>query len=329
MISIALDVSGGDLPIEERIKGALFSLDLEKDLSVVLVGDEQSILPVLQANHSENNSRLTIVHTQESISMSDAPSRILKDKKMSSLAIATQLVKEKKCQGIVSAGNTGAQMAAGIFQLGRIAGIERPGIAITIPTEKSYCILIDAGANTDVKTKNLLDFAKMGSIFCRTIYQIEKPKVALINNGSESEKGNLLNKESYPVFQKECPNFIGYIEGRDIMKGTADVIVCDGFTGNIILKTIEGTAQFIFSHLKKGIKSSLIQKLGALFLRKTFKSLQKKMDYRIYGGAPLLGINGISIICHGSSDSLAIQNALLLAVGMVRQKTIESISHFS
>lgn len=329
MISIALDVSGGDLPIEEKIQGALLSLKVNKELFVVLVGNESLILTQLKLFNSLDNNRLKIVHTSETISMNDAPSRILKDKKNSSLAIATSLVKSKECQGIVSAGNTGAQMAAGIFQLGRIAGIDRPGIAITIPTEKGFCILIDAGANTDVKSKNLLDFAKMGLIYSKTVYQIEKPTVALINNGAEEEKGNFLTKESFPILSKEIPNFIGYIEGREIMKGEVDVIVCDGFTGNIILKTIEGTASSLFSQIKKGINQSLVQKIAALFLRKTFLSLKRKMDYRVYGGAPLLGINGVSIICHGSSDSLAIQNALLLASRMIKQKTIESISLLS
>jgi glycerol-3-phosphate acyltransferase PlsX len=261
--------------------------------------------------------------------MDDAPSRILKDKKDCSLSIATSLVKTNDCQGIVSAGNTGAQMAAGLYQLGSISGIERPGIAITIPTENNFCVLIDAGANPDVKTKNLLDFAKMGSSFCKTVYKIENPRVALINNGTEEGKGNLLNKTSFPVLKNEVPNFIGYIEGREIMKGSADVIVCDGFTGNIILKTIEGTASSVFSLLKKNINQSPFQKIGAIFLRKTFSTLKQKMDYRIYGGAPLLGLKGVSIICHGTSDSLAIQNAILLATKMVRQKTIDSISQFS
>jgi glycerol-3-phosphate acyltransferase PlsX len=329
LISISLDASGGDLPIEEKIKGALLSLHSDKELLVYLVGNESDINPIIKSFNSPYSSRIKIVHTSEIISMGDAPSRILKDKKNSSLSLATTLVKSKECQGIVSAGNTGAQMAAALFQLGRIRGIERPGIAITIPTEIGYSVLIDAGANPDVKTKNLLDFAKMGSIYCKTIYQIDFPSIALINNGTEEEKGNLLNKESFPVFSSEIKNFKGYIEGRDILKGIVDVIVCDGFTGNIILKTIEGTALSIFSELKKNIKTSFLQKVGASFLRNTFKALKNKMDYRAYGGAPLLGINGVSIICHGSSDSLAIKNAILLASKMVKNKTIETISQLS
>jgi phosphate acyltransferase len=329
LISIALDVSGGDLPYEERIKGALLSLQLDKELFIALVGNETFILPIVKSSFKIDPNRFKIVHTSESISMSDAPSRILKDKKNSSLSIATSLVKQKECQGIVSAGNTGAQMAAGLFQLGRLPSIDRPGLAITIPTETGFCVLIDAGANTDIKPKNLLDFARMGSQYCKTVYQIEKPKVALVNNGTEEEKGNILTKESFSILKKEISGFKGFIEGRDIMKGSVDVIVCDGFTGNIILKTIEGTASSIFSQIKKEISKSLTQKIGALVLRKTFSALKDKMDYRVYGGAPLLGINGISIVCHGSSDSLAIQNAILLASKMVKQKTIDSISHFS
>jgi glycerol-3-phosphate acyltransferase PlsX len=329
LISIALDVPGGDLPIAERIKGALASLLLDQELFIVLVGDKNDISLHLNSLNCINHPRIEIVHTTETISMNDAPSSILKDKKNSSLSVATSLVKSKKCHGIVSAGNTGAQMAAGLFQLGRIPGIDRPGIAITIPTESGFCVLIDAGANTDVKPKNLLDFAKMGSIYSKSIYHIVEPRVALINNGTEEEKGNFLTKESFPLLAGQIPNFIGFLEGRNIMKGDADVIVCDGFTGNIILKTIEGTASSLFSQMKKVINQSFIQKIGALILKSTFTSLKEKLDYRVYGGAPLLGISGISIICHGSSDSLAIQNAILLVLKMVKEKTIETISQFS
>lgn len=328
MISIALDVPGGDLPIVERVKGALASLQTDQELCVVLVGNKDDIFSILRSLGVLNHTRIEVVHTTESISMKDAPSQILKDKKNSSLSVATSLVKSKQCSGIVSAGNTGAQMAAGLFQLGRIPGIDRPGIAITIPTESGFCVLIDAGANTDVKPKNLLDFAKMGSTYSKSVYRVLNPRVALINNGTEKEKGNFLTKESYSLLSMEMPNFIGFIEGREIMKGTADVIVCDGFTGNIILKTIEGTASSLLSEIKKNINNSFFRKISAFFLRSTFISLKEKMDYRVYGGAPLLGIAGISIICHGSSDSLAIQNAILLALKMVREKTIETISQF-
>lgn len=329
MISIALDVPGGDLSVQERLIGALNALISEEELRIIFVGNESQIGPLIRSKTRSLSLRTNIIHTLDSISMSDAPSRILKDKKDCSLSIATKLVKENQCAGIVSAGNTGAQMAAGLFLLGRMRGIDRPGIAIPIPTNTGYSILIDGGANTDIKPKNLLDFARMGSLFIETVYGIKQPKVALVNNGTEEEKGNLLTKESYFLLKREIPTFTGYIEGRDLMFGNADVIVCDGFTGNIILKTMEGTAISIFSHLKKEISKSLIQKFGALLLKKTFQSLKDKLDYRIYGGAPLLGINGISIICHGSSDRIAIKNALLLAVKMVRQKTIEKIDSLS
>lgn len=328
MISISLDVSGGDLPIAERISGALLALSANQELFVVLVGDEENISSELDTHKNVPLHRLKIVHTTETILMSDAPSRILKDKIKCSLSIATSLVKTKECQGIVSAGNTGAQMAAGLFQLGRLPQIDRPGIAITIPTLQSFSVLIDAGANTDIKPKNLLDFARMGSIYTKTVFKIPNPKIALINNGSEEEKGNSLNKETFPLLKREIPGFIGYLEGRDLMKGVADVFVCDGFTGNIILKTIEGTASSLFLLIKQGIHQSIIQKLGAILMKKTLLSLKEKMDYRVYGGAPLLGINGVSIICHGSSDTIAISNALLLAAKMVSQKTMEYISNF-
>lgn len=326
MISIALDVPGGDLSFQERIHGALHALNCDEELRVVFVGDESQIEPFVKSLPKTVSLRISIVHTLETISMAEAPSRILKEKKSCSLSLATKLVKEAQCAGIVSAGNTGAQMAAGLFLLGRMKGIDRPGIAIPVPTNNGYSILIDGGANTDVKPKNLLDFARMGSLFIETVYGIKQPKVAILNNGSEQEKGNLLTKESYSLLKREVETFTGFIEGRDLMSGIADVIVCDGFTGNIILKTMEGTAIAIFSHLKKEIKKSIWQKLGAILLQKSFQSLKDKLDYRLYGGAPLLGINGISIICHGTSDRVAIKNAILLAVKMVRQKTIEKMA---
>lgn len=328
MISIALDVLGGDLPDEVRIKGALSALDAEKELFIWFVGNESIILDYINKLRFPFSKRWKIIHNTNNFGMGETPSKILKEKKYSSLSVATSLVKSNDCSGLVSAGNTGAQMATSLFQLGRIAGIDRPGIAISIPTSIGFTILIDAGANTDIKSKNLVDFSIMGQAYSKTIYKTNKPSVALINNGSEEEKGNLLNKESFPILQKEVDNFIGYIEGRDIMSGKVDVIICDGFTGNIILKTIEGTALSILKTLKYEIDHSIIKKIGASFLKSTLSALKKKLDYRNYGGAPLLGINGVSIICHGSSDEVAIKNALLQAFEMVKNKTIESISSF-
>jgi glycerol-3-phosphate acyltransferase PlsX len=328
LINISLDVSGGDLPFEERVLGALKALRENKDLSVTLVGDENLIGPYLSKTENDSTilDRIKIVDSKETIDMDEQPSKILTEKKKSSLGVATELVKTGECSGIVSAGNSGAQMAAALFQLGRISSIERPGIAIPVPTIDKSIVLIDGGANVEVKPKNLYDFAVMGSIFAKVAYNVKEPKIALINNGTEEEKGNKLTKEAYILLKNNLPDFIGYIEGREMMAGKADVVVCDGFTGNIILKTIEGVGLSILRFLKNDFKKTPIKMLGAYLLKDTFLTLKKKMDYKEYGGAPLLGVKGISIISHGSSDNFAIKNALLLAYKMAKEDIINKIS---
>lgn len=328
MINIALDVPGGDFSQKERIIGAVEALKESKNLKVFLVGDSKLIEGYFTELKLDSKllSRLEIVESKEILEMDEQPSRVLKEKKNSSIAIATELVRNGKCSGIVSAGNSGAQMAAALFQLGRISLIERPGIAIPVPTIDKQIVLIDGGANVDVKARNLYDFAIMGGIFSKIAYKVNKPKIALINNGTEEEKGNKLTREAFNLLKNNLPNFIGYIEGREMMEGKADVVVCDGFTGNVILKTIEGVGLTILSFLKKDFKKDPLKKCGALLIKDTLFTLKKKMDYREYGGAPLLGVNGISIISHGSSDSLAIKNAILLAEKMAEEKIIEKIS---
>jgi phosphate acyltransferase len=225
----------------------------------------------------------------------------------------------------VSAGNTGAQMAASLFMLGRISSIDRPAIAITVPCINGSFVLLDAGANTDLKAQHLYDFARMGHAYAKIIYCKDDPVVGLLNNGTEEEKGNKLTKETFPLLS-QLTSFYGFIEGREMMKGVCDVIVCDGFTGNIVLKTIEGVAQSLMTWLKEEIHSSLMHKLAGLFLKSSFQKLKHKLDYRAVGGAPLLGVNGISIICHGSSDALAIKNALLLADKLHLKNLINQLS---
>lgn len=328
MIDIALDVLGGDLAPEIRLQGAIEALKEDSNLSLTLVGQQEMISKFLIKNLTDALiKRVKVINSNEIIEMNESPSKVLKEKRISSVAIATKLVSDGQSNGVVSAGNTGAQMATGIFQLGRISSIERPGIAITVPTEKGPIILIDGGANVDVKPRNIVEFGVMGYMFAKTVYNIENPKVALINNGTEEEKGNKITKESFSLLKEKLKSFIGYIEGREMMKGKADVVVCDGFIGNILLKTIEGVGLSIISILKSDIKSSILKKFGALFLKSTFKKLKNKMDYREYGGAPLLGIKGISIIAHGSSDNTAIKNAIKLAVKMHKEDIINLIEN--
>lgn len=328
MINIALDVPGGDLPEKERTLGAVEALKENKDLKVFLVGNIDLIkryLDELKVD-SKLKERIEIVDSKDVITMDDLPSIVIKEKKNSSIAIAIDLVRNGKCKGVVSAGNSGAQMAASLFQLGRISLIDRPGIAIPVPTIDRPIVLIDGGANVDIRAKNLLEFAVMGGIFSKVAYGVNEPKIALINNGTEEEKGNKLTKEALILLKNNLPNFIGYIEGREMMDGIADVVVCDGFIGNIVLKTIEGVGLSILTFLNNEFKKSPLKLIGASLLKDTLLTLKKKMDYREYGGAPLLGVNGISIISHGSSDSTAIKNAILLAKKMAENNIIEKIS---
>lgn len=325
MIKVALDVPGGDLPELVKINGALDALQENEDLSIILVGNQSDISPEIALLPQAIRERIEIRHTDVTIDMGESPSHILKQKKTSSLSIAVELVKNKEAHAIVSAGNTGAQMAASLFLLGRLSTIDRPAIAITVPCMKGSFVLLDAGANTDLKPQHLFDFARMGYAYAKIFYHKDQPSIALLNNGTEKEKGNKLTKEAFPLLS-QLPSFSGFIEGREMMNGLCDVVVCDGFTGNIVLKTIEGVAQSLMSWLKEELKGSLARKLAALFLKSSFRKLKHKMDYRVVGGAPLLGVNGISIICHGSSDAFAIKNAILLAKKLHQESLISQIS---
>lgn len=325
MTTIALDVPGGDLPDQIKINGALDALQENENLSIILVGNQYLISKELDTISSTLKKRIDICHTEITIGMGESPSRILKQKKLSSLGLAVELVKNKKANAIVSAGNTGAQMAASLFMLGRISSIDRPAIAITVPCINGSFVLLDAGANTDLKAQNLFDFARMGHAYAKIIYRKDAPVIGLLNNGTEEEKGNKLTKEAFPLLS-QLSSFYGFIEGREMMKGSCDVIICDGFTGNIVLKTIEGVAQSLMSWLKEELHSSLPHKFAGLLLKSSFRKLKYKLDYRAVGGAPLLGVNGISIICHGSSDALAIKNALLLADKLHQESLIDQLS---
>jgi phosphate acyltransferase len=322
-----LDVPGGDLPEQVKIKGALDALQENEDLSIILVGNQSVISQEIASTPSSLKNRIEIYHTNVTIDMGESPSHILKQKKNSSLSIAVELVKNKQANAIVSAGNTGAQMAASLFLLGRLSSIDRPAIAITVPCMNGSFVLLDAGANTDLKAQHLFDFARMGYAYAKIFYHKDQPSIGLLNNGTEKEKGNKLTKEAFPLLS-QLPSFYGFIEGREMMDGLCDVVVCDGFTGNIVLKTIEGVAQSLMSWLKEELRGSVTRKIAALFLKASFRKLKHKLDYRVVGGAPLLGVNGISIICHGSSDALAIKNAILLATKLHQESLINQISSF-
>ncbi|NLT95775.1 MAG: phosphate acyltransferase PlsX [Clostridia bacterium] len=322
-MKIALDVMGGDYAPAEIIKGAQEAVKLYPYIEkIYLVGDQKQIQDYLQEKHE----KLEIFHASEVIAMDEHPGIAYRKKKDASITVATKLVKDGLAHGVVSAGSTGAQMVAALFGLGRIKGVDRPAIGTVLPTLKGGKLLLDVGANADCKVQHLVQFAKMGSIYSEKVLGIENPKVALINIGSEKTKGNELAIKTYEQLEKMNDiNFVGNVEGRDIPKGDADVMVCDGFVGNVVLKLMEGMASAFAQIIKEETNKSFVSKMGAALMLPALKGMKKRMDYSEYGGAPLLGVDGISIICHGSSKSQAIHNAIRVAYESYSQGFIDTI----
>ncbi len=322
---IALDAMGGDHGPDEQIAGAIQALE-ETDLLLTLVGNESAIQGCLNRMAPDTGilSRLQILHTSEKVEMGESPVDAIRKKKNSSVMLAFDLVKKGEADAAVSAGNSGATMAAAIRKLGRIKGISRPGIANAFPTLKKPVVMMDLGANVDCRPQHLFQFALMASAFSR-VFDITSPRVGILSIGEESGKGNQLVKETYAMLADSSMNFIGNVEGRDIFQGNVDVIVCDGFVGNICLKVSEGLVEAATEMIRTGIMGSLKAKIGYLLARPVFKKFKKRMDYAEYGGAPLLGINGTGIICHGKSSSIAIKNAIIEAAKIVENKVNDNI----
>jgi len=317
-VQIALDAMAGDNGPEELIAGALLATK-EADLRVSLVGDEVLLKKHLDrlAPDSDKADAIKIVHASQVIKMSENPVNAIRKKKDSSVMVAFDLVRQGQADAVVSAGNSGATMAAGVRKLGRLKGVSRPGIASLFPTQKKPVILMDIGANVDCRPQHLYQFAVMASAYSR-VRDISRPTVGLLSIGEETGKGNSLVKESYPLLENSSLNFIGNVEGRDVFQGDVDVIVCDGFVGNICLKISEGLADAMMQMLKDEIVKSFPAKVGYLLARPAFKAFKKRVDYAEYGGAPLLGINGTGLICHGKSNSHAMKNAIIGASKMVK-----------
>lgn len=317
-MQIALDAMGGDHGSEELIAGALLAVK-EIGLKVSLVGEEDLLSSHLEtlAPDSKTADRINIVHSSQVIGMNEHPVNAIRKKKDASVLVAFDLVRRGEARAAVSAGNSGATMAAGIRKLGRLGGIARPGIASIFPTMKKPVVMMDIGANVDCKPMHLFQFAVMASAYSK-ITGKEKPRVGLLTIGEETGKGNSLIRDTYPLLENSALNFIGNVEGRDVFQGDVDVIVCDGFVGNICLKVSEGLAEAIMKMLRDEIVKSIPAKLGYLLARPAFKAFKKRVDYAEYGGAPLLGIDGIGIICHGKSTSHAIKNAIIEAAKMAR-----------
>lgn len=325
LVKVALDAMGGDNAPAEIVKGAVEALNENDKLKVVTVGDETAIKAEL-AKYTYDTSRLEIVHTTEVIETAEPPVMAIRKKKDSSLVKAMTMVKNKECDAFVSAGSSGAILVGGQVIVGRIKGVERPPLAPLIPTKTGFSLLIDCGANVDARPSFLVQFAKMGTIYMENVMGIKNPTVAIVNIGAEEEKGNALVKETFPLL-KGCPdiNFIGSIEARDIPYGMADIIVCDAFVGNVILKLYEGVGAVLISKVKEGMMTSLRSKIGALLVKPALKATMKSFDASEYGGAPLLGLNGLVVKTHGSSKSKEIKNTLIQCVTFKEQNINEKI----
>lgn len=322
-MKIAIDAMGGDHAPKEMVIGALEAVKKWENLEVVLVGDEAAI----RSHLTETHDRIHIHHTTEVIDTDEEPVKAVRTKKDSSMVVAANLVKSGEVEAFISAGNTGALMTAGLLVVGRIKGIERPALSPILPTAGDNGVLVlDVGANVDAKASHLYQYAIIGSLYAEHVMGIKNPRVGLINIGSEEKKGNELTKETFPLLQNAPINFVGNIEPRDIPFGICDVAVCDGFSGNVLLKTMEGTAGVIFKFLKEAFTSSLKNKLAAAMLMGSLKEMKGRLDYKEYGGSPLLGLNGAVFKAHGSSDARAIVNAIDKARTYLEQGVTQMIS---
>ncbi|MFZ5763655.1 MAG: phosphate acyltransferase PlsX [Thermodesulfobacteriota bacterium] len=320
---IALDAMGGDKGPEEMVAGAVLAVQ-GTGISVTLLGDETRLAAALAA-HVYPAGRIEVVHASQVVAMDESPFDGIRKKKDASIVRAFALHREGRVDAVVSAGNSGATMAAAIKYLGRLDRISRPGIAGIYPTLKGPVVMMDVGANVDCRPQHLYEFGIMAAAFARELFGVERPRVGLLSIGEEGGKGNVLVKKSHDLFRKSSLNYIGNVEGRDTFQGDVDVIVCDGFVGNVCLKLSEGLAEAVISMLGDEIRKSFKAKVGYLLARDAFASFRKRVDYAEYGGAPLLGIKGTGIVCHGRSNALAIKNAIRVAAEMVAHKVNDHI----
>ncbi|MEQ6375290.1 phosphate acyltransferase PlsX [Bacillaceae bacterium S4-13-56] len=320
-MKIAIDAMGGDNAPKAIVLGAIEAVKQFPNIEITLFGNEEKIKLYL----TETN-RIKVVHTNEVITSEDEPVRAVRRKKDASMVLMAKEVKEGRADACISAGNTGALMSAGLFVVGRISGIERPALSPTLPTiDGKGFLLLDVGANVDAKPQHLLQYAVMGSIYAEKVRGIDRPKIGLLNVGTESGKGNDLTKKSFYILQEAPINFVGNVEARDLLQGAADVVVTDGFTGNVTLKTIEGTALSMFSMIKTTFMSSLKTKIAAAVVKNDLKALKNQLDYSEYGGAGLFGLSAPVIKAHGSSNAKAIVSAIKQAIEMVDQNVVATI----
>ena len=325
MVKVAVDAMGGDNAPGETVKGAVEAINADRRVKVFLVGREPVIKEELK-KYTYDEAQLEIVHAEEVIGTAEPPVMAIRKKKNSSIVKCMNMVKDGTCDAMVSAGSTGAVLVGGQVIVGRIKGVERPPLAPLIPNAKGVSLLLDCGANVDARASQLLQFAKMGSIYMESVIGVKNPKVGLVNIGVEEEKGNALTKETYPLLQN-CPeiNFIGNVEARDIPEGAADVLVCEAFAGNIVLKMLEGVSSVLVGKIKEGMMGSLKSKIGALLVKPALKKTLKGFSTEEYGGAPLLGLNGLVVKTHGSSKAIEIRHSVLQCIAFKEQNINEKI----
>ncbi|WP_394527185.1 phosphate acyltransferase PlsX [Lacrimispora sp. JR3] len=319
MIKVAVDAMGGDYAPTEMVAGAVAAVNANKEIRILLVGQESVVSEEL-SRHTYPNDQIQVVNATEIIETGESPVHAIRKKKDSSIVVGMNLVKQKEADAFVSAGSSGAILVGGQVIVGRIKGVERPPLAPLIPTEKGVSLLIDCGANVDARPSHLVQFARMGSLYMEHVMGIKNPRVAIVNIGAEEEKGNALVKETFPLL-KECEdlNFTGSIEAREIPHGGADVIVCEAFVGNVILKLYEGVGATLISKVKSGMMGSLRSKIGALLVKPALKETLKSFDASQYGGAPLLGLNGLVVKTHGNSKAVEVKNSILQCVTFKEQ----------
>lgn len=322
-IAVAVDAMGGDNAPAVEVESAVAAAR-KWGMAIVLVGDSGRIDRELD-KYDVSGLRISVHHASEVVGMHDSASDAVRRKKDSSIRVAYDLVKAGEVQAVVSAGNSGATMAAGMFVAKRVKGIDRPAISTILPTVAGQSLILDVGGNVDCKPVHLEHFAIMGDVYARHIMSKNSPRIGLLSNGAEEKKGNELTRETHQLLQRHSFNYIGYVEGRDIYSGAVDVVVCDGFVGNVVLKVSEGLAESIGQMLQEELKSRLFAKLGYILARPAFRAFKKKVDYAEYGGAPLLGIKGTSIICHGGSSVKAVTNAIAQAANSVEKNMIAEL----
>jgi len=324
-LRIAIDAMGGDLAPEEAVKGVLEAAAEWPDTAFTLVGDEGRVMPLLKGRTSPN---VELRHAAETIGADEEPVRAVRRKKDASMVVAARMVKEGEADAMLSAGNTGALMAAGLLVVGRIPGVDRPALAQTIPSADDVGVLaLDLGANVDARPEHLHMYAVMGSLYRRLVHGMERPRVGLLNVGTEEGKGNELAKEAFGLLSAEPGiHFTGNVEARDVLQRRCDVLVFDGFSGNIMLKSFEGAAALIMGEMKQAFARNMLTKLAAAVMLPGLRGVRRKMDYKEYGGAPLLGLGGVVVKCHGSSDARAFRNGIRQARDAVRHGLIRAIA---